>query len=132
MYGNGRRLRIAEPGSANPRRIFSWLISESYDDKGNAIVYTYKPEDAADVDLTPANERNRSRTANRHLKSIRYGNRVSRLEQPDLAQHDEWMFEVVFDYGEHDNERSEAGRPGRLALPHDPFSSYRAGFEVRT
>ena len=28
-----------------PTRVFSWLICESYDDKGNAIVYEYKAED---------------------------------------------------------------------------------------
>ncbi len=37
--------RIADP--ADPGRIFSWLICESYDDKGNVIVYDYKPEDGA-------------------------------------------------------------------------------------
>ena len=34
------RSRIVDP--ADPRRIFSWLICESYDDKGNVIVYEYK------------------------------------------------------------------------------------------
>jgi hypothetical protein len=42
------------------------------------------------------------------------------------------MFEVVLDYGEHDAEaptpRESASWPSRP----DAFSSYRAGFEVRT
>ena len=36
---------------------------------------------------------------NRYIKRISYGNRVSRLIQPDLT-HRRWMFEVVFDYDE--------------------------------
>jgi RHS repeat-associated protein len=132
VYGKDAGSRIVEPDTA-PARIFSWLISESYDDKGNAILYTYKPEDATDVDLSQSNERNRSRTANRHLKSIRYGNRVSRLDEPDLAQHaGKWMFEVVFDYGEHNLVDPKPDDPGDWLCRHDPFSSYRAGFEVRT
>jgi RHS repeat-associated protein len=133
LYGKDSGSRIAEPGTSDPPRIFSWLISESYDDKGNAILYTYKPEDATDVDLSQANERNRSRTANRHLKSIRYGNRVSRLVEPDLAQHDgKWMFEFVLDYGEHDDADPKPDDASDWLCRNDPFSSYRAGFEVRT
>ena len=48
--------RTPTPASPIPpirRRIFSWLICESHDDKGNAVVYEYKPEDGAGVDLTP-------------------------------------------------------------------------------
>src|SRR4029077_42320 len=99
-------------------------------------------------DLTQANERNRSRSANRYLKRIKYGNTVSRLLQPDLAQLD-WMFEVVFDYGEGhyadvplDPNLTEAEQhqfvvasasPGTAwAVRPDQFSSYRSGFEVRT
>ena len=36
-------VRIADPRRS--RAIFSWLICESYDDKGNAIVYEYKRRD---------------------------------------------------------------------------------------
>ena len=45
----------------------------------------------------------------------------------------EWLFEVVFDYGEHDAtpDASDAETSTWPARP-DPFSTYRAGFEVRT
>ena len=43
-YGKTAESRIADP--ADPTRIFTWLICESYDDKGNVIVYDYKPEDS--------------------------------------------------------------------------------------
>src|SRR6266849_1395999 len=58
LYGNRKDARIADPEDA--LRIFSWLICESYDDKGNAIVYEYKVEDSANVDLSQVQEKNRS------------------------------------------------------------------------
>jgi hypothetical protein len=48
-YGKTAESRIADP--AAPERIFSWLMCESYHDKGNAILYRYKPEDSSGVDL---------------------------------------------------------------------------------
>jgi len=45
LYGKDNNSRIfnpADPSPANPTHIFSWLICESYDDKGNAIVYNYR------------------------------------------------------------------------------------------
>jgi RHS repeat-associated protein len=136
LYGkddNSRLVEPASPDSGRPRRIFSWLICERYDDKGNAEVYTYKQESAVDVPLSQTNERNRSRSGNRHLKSIRYGNRVSRLVEPDLAKHEgKWMFEIVLDYGEHDEADPTPADGGDWICRHDPFSSNRAGFELRT
>ena len=104
--------------SPDPAGVFSWLICESYDDKGNAIVYEYAAEDAANVDLGQANERNRARPAGRYLKRICYGNRLSRLIQPDLAQAT-WLFEVVFDYDEAHYEEVplRPGPPRRRAAP---------------
>jgi RHS repeat-associated protein len=136
-YGKTSQSRIADP--SEPTHSFSWLICESYDDKGNAIVYEYKAEDSAGVEISQANERNRVRTANRYLKHIKYGNRISRLVQPDLSQA-EWLFEVVFDYGEHYLEAADgevqtvyhADDQREWHRRQDPFSSYRAGFEART
>ena len=91
LYGTDTSSRIADPPTRpDPRRVFSWLICESYDDKGNAIVYEYKRRGRrAASTCAQAHERNRTdagRTANRYLKRIRYGNRVSRLVQPDLRR----------------------------------------------
>src|SRR5947208_346532 len=81
------------------------LICESHDDKGNVVEYEYLPEDTRDVDFTRASERNRSRSANRYLKFVRYGNHAPYL--PTLGSgpwpappDDAWYFEMVFDYGE--------------------------------
>ena len=144
-YGKAGESRIADP--ADSTRIFSWLICESYDDKGNAMRYRYKDENSDRVALSAANERNRSRTAQRYLKRIKYGNKTPHQRANELSQHPEndWMFEVVFDYGEHYIESSGTGDDQRQpttvlindsqrqwAIRQNPFSSYRSGFEVRT
>ena len=99
-----------------------------------------------------------SRQSNQYLKRIKYGNRQPLLldttapsfrsphtVQPNFHTAD-WMFEVVFDYGEgHYTEQAPDQRKRVFAtaslapspdspwsLRQDPFSSYRAGFEVRT
>jgi len=154
LYGKTAESRIADP--EEPTRIFSWLICQSYDDKGNAIVYEYAAEDSAGVDTSLSHEWNRteqSRSANRYIKRIKYGNRMpnrdAQWQATDPAQLSDWMFEVLFDYGEghykampEDNEKAaeeqhacvQANLEGNAdwSLRLDPFSSYRAGFEVRT
>ncbi len=146
LFGTDARSRVGDPG--DPARVFTWLACESYDDKGNAMVYEYVAEDDAGVDRSQLNERNRVRTAQRYLKRVRYGNRVSRLIEPDISQA-EWLFEVVFDYDEGHVEEVEPDPARPAAEQHrlirasaaparawpvrpDPFSSHRAGFEVRT
>jgi RHS repeat-associated protein len=145
-YGTTAPCRIADPD--DPTHVFSWLICRSYDDKGNAIVYEYAGENDARVDRALPHERNHVRTANRYVKRIRYGNRSTRLLDPDLAAA-RWMFEVVFDYDEDHYEeidldpnlaeaeqhrfvRAAAAAAHDWAIRPDPFSQYRAGFEVRT
>ena len=90
LYGKDANSRIADPG--DPGRIFSWLICETRDDKGNAILYEYKPEDGAGVDLHAGHERNRGDrddpTAHGQplLKTIRYGNRAPLLDDAGHAR----------------------------------------------
>jgi RHS repeat-associated protein len=129
-YGKTAESRISDPDDAT--RIFNWLICESYDDKGNAIRYEYKPENAEGVDLAAANENNRSRSAQRYLKHVKYGNRTPRRPGEDLEQRTDWLFELVFDYGDHSADDPKSNDTGAWLCRHDPFSTYRAGFEVRT
>jgi RHS repeat-associated protein len=140
FYGKTTESRIADP--ADPSRIFSWLICQSHDDRGNVILYKYVGEDSANIDPTQANERNRTRSANRYLKRILYGNRTSPLVQPDV-ENLKWLFELVFDYGEGHYQAELPDAQGRefvkASIGHDelgpvrqdPFSHYRSGFEVR-
>jgi hypothetical protein len=149
VYGFDAESRIADP--MDQSRIFTWLICETRDDKGNAVVYRYKAEDGQGVDLGKAHERNRGpqndvrRKANRYVKRIHYGNRTPLLDNAghrprflNKAQIDSqiananWMFEVVFDYGEHDAVAPKPNDAGAWNYRPDPFSSYRSGFEVRT
>ena len=140
-YGKTSESRVADPSDS--KRTFSWLICESYDDKGNAIRYEYKAENSEGIDLSASCETNRTdkiRSSNRYLKRIHYGNRTPRVPLEDLSQRSDWLFEVVFDYGEHYTEDA-AGQPISIFLKddqrpwsirEDPFSAYRARFEVRT
>jgi hypothetical protein len=145
IYGKDSDSRIADPEV--PGHVFTWLMCETRDDKGNAVLYDYKREDGAGVDLVRASERNRGnyddrrRTVNRYLKRIRYGNRKPLLDSSgrrpctvgDAQLRDAgWMFETVFDYGGHDPDvpTPQTVRAWRYRI--DPFSTYRAGFEVRT
>jgi RHS repeat-associated protein len=137
-YGKSSDSRIADP--ADPSRIFSWLISESYDDTGNACCYVYKSEDSVGVDVSQANERNRTvagRSANRYLKRALWGNRSPYA--PDLSAAQavalpaEWCFELVFDYGEHDPNMPVPQEGAQLwTCRPDAFSTYRSTFEVRS
>jgi len=156
LYGKDSNSRIADDPE-NPKRIFSWLISETRDDKGNAVIYEYKPEDGSGVNLALPHECNRGdpndqrRTANRYIKHIFYGNRTPFLDDAgqrpcfltqEQLENEHWMFEVVFDYEDHnatdpkprDDEEDATGTPPKCSWVYrkDPFSTYRAGFEVRT
>ena len=148
-YGKTENSRIFNPEDTT--HVFSWLICESYDDKGNVILYEYVVEDYGNIDSTTSHESHRKhyQTGSAlYLKRIKYGNKISRLIQPDLKEQ-EWMFEVVFDYDEgHFNlqgpdsegrqyaevnisEQLDANDIRQWSPRQDPFSSYRSGFEVR-
>jgi RHS repeat-associated protein len=136
-YGRSAASRIADLTDASS--VFTWLICESYDDKGNVAIYEYKPENAEGLDLTKANERNRTdagRAANRYLKRVSYGNRTPYF--PDLAASAEtppapdWCFELVFDYGEHDLLNPTPQDAGSWTVRGDPYSTHRSRFEIRT
>nr|WP_284446580.1 SpvB/TcaC N-terminal domain-containing protein [Fluviibacter phosphoraccumulans] len=149
VYGLDAASRIADP--LDPSHIFSWLICETRDATGNAILYRYKSEDGNGIETAKASERNRGpsedprRTANRYLKRIHYGNRqpllddtgqrptfLNAVEIDKQIKQGQWLFEVVFDYGEHFTPPPLPEDTEGWKYRPDPFSSYRSGFEVRT
>ncbi|MCX4791589.1 hypothetical protein OG369_37480 [Streptomyces sp. NBC_01221] len=148
VLGRDKLSRVTDP--ADPRRTFTWLVSYVCDDRGNAAVYSYVPEDDRQVPADRVSEAGRSRGAGRYLKRVRYGNRTpvpgGWVRDPGTLPDDTWMFEVVLDYGEGhlaelaaDPDQREFVRatavpplPASWAARPDPFSTYRPGFELRT
>ena len=123
-YGTSTSSRIAHP--EHPERIFSWLIDEIRDDRGNIVVFEYSAEDLENVDTEALEEHERlavvQAQAQRYLRRVYYGN-----EAPGVAA--DWLFEVLLDYGELAEDGSVSGT---WPVRQDSFSSFRSGFDVRT
>ncbi len=139
VYGRTPQARIADP--ADPQRIFSWLLEESWDAKGNLMQFTYKQENTENI-AASCYERHRLQAysspsaglgggfSNRYLKQVAYGNQNRCTPGATQSNYSGgFHFYLVFDYGEHNRALQEenpwAARP-------DAFSNYRAGFEIRT
>ncbi|UQA60396.1 SpvB/TcaC N-terminal domain-containing protein [Polyangium aurulentum] len=127
IYGKSPAARISKPGV--PGKVYSWLLERTEDARGNVIVYEYKAENLDNVPQA-IHERHRIGSdepgANRYLKRIRYGNTVP------FASGGAFLFEVVFDYGEHDAAAPTPAEAQPWPCRQDPFSNYRATFELRT
>jgi RHS repeat-associated protein len=139
FYGVDDATRISDP--AAPARVFEWLPAMSFDDQGNCVEYTYVPENLDGVPdaLCDANRRRGwAPFTNRHLKRVRYGNRVPYAPDPTQpyspAGTGAFLFELVVDFGEHDADHpTPDAAPGAVwPARADPFSTYRSGFEIRT
>ena len=140
VYGYHPQARIADP--QNPSRIFKWLLQCNYDDKGHYTKYEYKPEDLAGVDQSLPYERNRqaNSVSQTYLKRVLYGikqpywtlyeNSTEVLEKP--YQQDDFHFQTVFDYGEHNQSQPGPDENDQWNVRHDIFSNYRAGFDIRS
>lgn len=111
QFGTNDESRVADP--SDPTRVLQWLLTEQFDDRGNIIRYSYKRETFERADGTP--------NATRYLKKIQYAN-----AQP----HDRsaWHFEVVFDYGDHDNDDPSTVESQPWSLRADSYSSNRGAF----
>jgi RHS repeat-associated protein len=137
LYGFDADSRIADPH--DNRKIFSYLICRTFDGKGNAAVYTYVAEDDRGVDRSRAHEANRGddRRTQRYLKTVLYGNVQPYVpswseDGTETPLPDRWHFKVVLDYGDHAPDLPVPEPDRTWPVRPDPFSSYRAGFEVRT
>jgi RHS repeat-associated protein len=139
LYGSrpAANSRIADPADPD-LRTSHWLVDTVFDAKGNLTLFQYSKEDGAGV-TAALFEQNRGPNAARYLKEVRYGNRTPYYPDyratgppaPFPADND-WMFRVVFDYGDH-NPANPAVAPDRTwTVRPDIFSDFRSGFEVRT
>ena len=123
IYGKSQSARIADPEDG--RKIFKWLIEQSYDAKGNLIVYEYKNENRQRIpDEVQEQQRLRSNLAftNQYLKRVKYSNYN--------GAPDRFHLQLVCDYGEH--RQDTPTEDDKWAVRQDPFSWYKAGFEIRT
>ncbi|NCU35448.1 toxin [Candidatus Falkowbacteria bacterium] len=132
VYGHSAASRIFD--SENEGHIFQWLIQRTFDNKGNVIFYHYKQEDASAVQ-NEIFEKNRligsQAFTNKYLKRVFYGNADSYADGDDLWAMD-WHFQLVADYGEHDATAPGPDDQGNWLPRPDAFSTFRAGFEIRT
>ena len=143
VFGKNINSRITDPH--DDKKIYKWLLSFSYDDKGNIIQYDYKIEDFAGVEKRIFEKNKLNNCTNVYLQRILYGNKTpfhpgnARLAETDF------MFRLIFDYGEYDaaglgfytNTNNDI--PADIYNPknlwnyrQDSFSNFRAGFEIRT
>ncbi|WP_437962143.1 SpvB/TcaC N-terminal domain-containing protein [Sorangium sp. So ce119] len=142
VYGRSPSARVSDPD--RPGHVFTWLLEETHDDHGNVVRYTYKREDGEGVDPARRSEASRFResasgtrsfvaTAQTYLKRVQYGNRTPVVDRNAPApEGDDYLFELVFDYGEHDLMTPLVGESAPWTIRPDPFSNHRAGFEIRT
>lgn len=125
IYGRSADARVADP--ADQSRVASWLLEEQWDSRGDRMRFEYKREDLDGVSTSSLSDRHRFGStmteAALHPKRIKWGNQ--RPHDPS-----DWLFELVFDYGEHATD--SADETHLWALRPDAFSNYRSGFEVRT
>ena len=138
LYGADPASRIADP--ADPARIFSWQICRSWDDKGNVAIYSYAAEDGAGIDTARrargepdrADPRGADLPEDGPLRELaallpRLDGRRRRPRCPPTG-----CSRVVLDYGDHASTPPTPQPDQPWPLRPDPFSTYRAGFEVRT
>ncbi|KAK4207638.1 virulence plasmid 65kDa B protein-domain-containing protein [Rhypophila decipiens] len=133
LFGVDRGSRIYNP--QDPRKIFKWLASYTYDDRGNAISFEYKSEDSKNITLDHVYEGSVTtpvRSTQRYPKRIKYGNRTPYSPLQSDIHTMQWMFEVVFDYGEHGWNSPSARPVTAWDCRPDPLSDRRPGFEVRS
>lgn len=136
LFGSSKEARIADP--RDDRRIFQWFLDFAFDDKGNCVYYEYKPEDDKGLDLSLLHNKNRKNPnltySNAYLKRVLYGVRTPYTNKGEVFSKNkaDYLFETVFDYGEHDPLNPPFDETGDWGYRSDAFSSYRAGFEIRT
>jgi RHS repeat-associated protein len=148
IFGRTANARVADPD--DPRRVFRWLIEETYDRRGHHILYEYASD--APPQAPRIYERHR-RYAQRYLRRILYGNAPDGLQaaqgpvrqatdhfDPLASRTRTYLLEAILDYGDIRGEAYPVPDPdigveqvnAQWTLREDPFSSWRPGFELRT
>ncbi len=152
VYGKTSDARILDLNNSN--HVFEWLLEETFDAKGNHIFYEYTKENP-ELKISKIYEKNRKYNQT-YIRRILYGNTPDNLDNykkvgpektgthhqnPNETKTRHYLFEVLFDYGDlaklpdipFDPERfPDKTTTDNWPVREDPFSGFRAGFEVRT
>jgi RHS repeat-associated protein len=145
IYGRTKEARIFAPD--NEKHVYEWLIQETFDAKGNHILYEYA-KDNQNLSFNKIYEENR-RYCRLYIRRIYYGNsnepvgpkRAGTNHKDQISGvNRNYLFEVVFDYGDlkqppedpYVNPSDEQEPTTNWPIRPDPFSIFRSGFEIRT
>ncbi len=128
IYGYTQTGRIAFK-----KKIFSWLIEQQFDDKGNLMVFNY------DEDATL--DKYHKKAVTKYIKSIFYGNEkqinkdLKYFERLDTKEARRFYFKLIFDYGDVVNDSDGfptlTSKSENIKSRIDPFSTFKPGFEIR-
>lgn len=133
IFGEQQQARVFDPN--NEKNVFEWMIEKRFDALGNIIQYEYKRENEENVNGGHSWESLRLRNGesfNRlYPKKLFYGN-TQMYPSSSFESANDWHFQVVFDYGEHDLTKPTPFPENSWKVRQDPFSTYNARFELRT
>jgi RHS repeat-associated protein len=139
IFGRTAAARVTAP--ADPSRIFRWLPEWTYDDKGSCLEFIYENEDLSNVPSVVEEKHRLSGLTpftNIYVKRIRYGNTAAYYPDPQKPfdpprpSNPGYLFDTLFDYGEHDAAAPSFTEVRTWPCRFDPFSDCRAGFEIRS
>lgn len=135
LFGYEDSARIYKPD--NPQHIARWLINASVSPQGEQIYYRYRNED--NEGCSEDEIRFHQKQSFRYPEKICYGNKKSGRNFPcvnNSADDNQWLFFLVFDYGQRSCMLEDI--PGwqipagqHWPVRQDIFSSYEYGFEIR-
>ena len=135
LFGWSENARITDPQDS--KKIFEWFPEFVFDDKGNCSRYIYKKEDPLGADKSLLHNRNRLKAGaitytNLYPEKIYYGNKTPYKKFGDaFPSLNDFLFSTAFDYGEYDS-NAPYDKIQDWDFRQDPFSDYKAGFEIRT
>jgi RHS repeat-associated protein len=124
--------RVSDPRDA--AHVFSWLPELQIDARGNAIKFDYVAENLDGVDTTaPYEQANLGKPqAQRYLKRVRWGNSEPVASVDDDLSTQTWRFELVFDYGDHEDADPRPDPDREWPARPDASCTAVPGFAVRT
>ena len=126
IYGSTADTRIFDPD--NPTHVYQWMIEQTLDNKGNVITYTYVRENPDNIEPSIFEDPRVTQAkcfTNLYLQKVEYGTPVN-------PSSEEPYFALVFDYGERSDDSPLFEPQNDWLARIDSFSTYRAGFEIRT